>query len=161
MEQDRSNWLASLYDSNYDRLYHIAFRLTGCEDVSEELVHDAFVLALSHSEILMAHPHPEAWLSLTVKNLCKNENRRHSLIDASAEKLFQVAAPEPDRGIRELLPKELSDKDKQILIWRFEEDLDYKKIADLLGVSATVCRSRVFRALARCRELLKENGFPL
>ena len=53
---------------------------------------------------------------------------------------------------------DLSREDREILIWRFEEDLSYGELADRLGISETGCRSRVFRAVKRCRALWEKKS---
>ena len=76
------------------------------------------------------------------------------------ETLFHMPAPEAKRGLTELLPTKLPQEDREVLIWRFEQELEYKEIANRLGISETGSRSRVFRALERCRKLLSGNDPP-
>lgn len=156
MEQNWNSWIASLYKQSYDRLYRVAFRLTGNMETAKELVQDAFTLALVHKEDLLTHPRPEAWLMKTVVNYTKNENRRRSSADIPLESLFYIPAPEEDQGIESLLPAKLPKEDRALLIWRFEQELDYGEIANRLGISETGCRSRVSRAVEKCRKLLKD-----
>lgn len=158
MPQDRDEWFKALYQKEYGRLYRVAYRLTGHTETAKELTQDAFLWAWLHREELLDHPKPGGWLMRTLVNLVKNENRRFSNREISLETQLHVPAPEPDRGIREVLPCRLPEEDRQILIWRFEEKLDYREIANRLGISETGCRSRVCRAVERCRKLLtKEN----
>lgn len=157
MEQEFSDWLSSLFEQTYEKLHKTASRFTGCPDTAEELVQDTFVLAATRGKKLMEHPKPEAWLMLTLTNLCTNYRKRHSLTEVSLDVLFHIAAPEADLSLLELLPAKLPDKDKEILIWRFQEQLSYRMIADRLGLSEAACRSRFFRAVARCRKLLEAS----
>lgn len=138
----------------------VAYRLTGNEETGKELAQDAFMWAVIHREKLLVHPKPEAWLMRTLTNLVKNENRRLSSTEISLETQLHVSAREVDRGIDELLPAKLSKEDREILKWRFEEELDYKEIANRLGISETGSRSSVFRALERCRKLLGGKDPP-
>ena len=55
------------------------------------------------------------------------------------------------------MPAQLSEEDKQLLIWRFEKQLSYREISGRLGISEAGCRSRVSRAVARCRKYFEEN----
>lgn len=50
-----------------------------------------------------------------------------------------------------LLPKQLSREEREILVWRFEQQMEYREIADRLGISEVGCRSRVSKAIAHCR----------
>lgn len=154
MEQAWNDWISSIYQAAYGRMCRVAYRLTGNFETARELVQDTFLLTLFHKEELLAHPKPEAWLMLTLVNLCKNENRRLSTQEISLEVLFNVPAPKDDHDIEEWLPAKLTERDRAILIWYFKERLDYREIANRLGISESGSRSCVFRAIAKCRKLL-------
>ena len=155
--QDRDKYIAALYDAQYKRLYRIAFRMIGRSDVAEEIVQETFILALSKWETLKEHPAPEKWLVVTLSNLVKNEKRLQVFKDMSIEELFHIPAAEAEQGIGEILPRQLAKEDKEVLIWRYELKLDYQEIADRLGISESGSRSRVFRAVERCRKLLADE----
>ena len=157
MAQSWKDRIAALYRQSYLRLYRVAYRLTGSMETAEELTQDTFLWALLHGEELMTHPKPEAWLMRTLTNLVRNENRRLASTEISLETLIPIPTPEEDRVLVELLPAQLVEEDRKVLILRFEQRLDYREIADRLGISETGCRSRVFRALERCRKLLGGN----
>ncbi len=159
MAQDGNDGIALLYEQAYQRLYRVAYRLTGSIETAEELVQDTFLLAWFRQDTLLSHPNPEAWLMCTLRNLICNEQRRASSGEISLDAVFNIPAPEMPRGIGELLPAKLPEADRELLIWRFEQELDYREIADRLGVSETGCRSRVFRALEKCRKLLGDGDF--
>lgn len=152
-------WLSALYEKEHKRLCRVAYRLTGDQEIAKELVQDTFLWAFLQGEEFMIHPKPEAWLTKTLTNLVKNENRRLSSTEVSLETQYNTSAPEADRGILEILPEKLQKEDRQVLIWKFEEGLDYREIAGRLGISESGGRSRVFRALEKCRKLLKGKGF--
>lgn len=150
-------WLSALYEKEHKRLYRVAYRLTGNQETAKELVQDTFLWAFLQREEFITHPKPEAWLTRTLTNLVKNENRRLSSKEVSLETQYNTPAPEVDRGIFEMLPAKLPKEERQVLVWRFEEGLDYREIANRLGISESGGRSRVFRAVEKCRKLL-ENG---
>ena len=106
----------------------------------------------------MEHPNPEGWLVLALKNNIQNERRRsmaHQIV--SLDEIAPVAEAEPETPLEMLLPKKLPQADRDILIWRFEQDLDYREIADRLGISEGNSRIRVHRAISRCRKLFKSR----
>lgn len=157
MERNWGEWFTALYKREYTKLCRAAYRLTGSTETGEELAQETFIWAFIRGEKFLNHAAPEAWLMLTVNNLAKNEVRRFSSRELSLETQFYLPAPETDQGIGELLPSRLLEKDREVLVWRFEERLDYREIANRLGITETAARSRVFRALERCRELLKNQ----
>lgn len=158
MAQDWNEWLSGLYTTCYPRMYRVAFRLTGSSEMAEELIQDVFLMALFRREVVAAHPKPEAWLMVTLVNLAKNERRRKSPQEIPLETLFHLPAPETPGKIEDLLPPGLSQEDRQVLLWRFEEALSHREIGNRLGISENGSRSRVFRALQACRRLLEEQG---
>ena len=157
MAQSWKDRIAALYRQSYLRLYRVAYRLTGSMETAEELTQDTFLWALLHGEELMTHPKPEAWLMRTLTNLVRNENRRLASTEISLETLITRPTPEEDRVLVELLLGQMAEEDRKLQILRFVQRLDYREIADRLGISETGCRSRVFRALERCRKLLGGN----
>lgn len=154
MTQDWNQWFTSLYGKMYGRLYRVAYRLTGDTETAKELVHDAFVWVIVRQEKLEDHPNPEGWLMQTLLFQVKNANRRLLNREISLETQLYMPAPKRDRGLDEILPLQLSEEDREVLIWRFEQQMDYGEIANRLGLTETGSRSRVFRALNRCRKLL-------
>lgn len=156
MAQEGNGWIEALYKEEFERLYRVAYRMTGSDESAEELVQETFTLALFHDKELREHPKPGGWLTNTLVHLIKNQRRRQAAQEISLETLFHVPSPE-ETTIEELLPGKLSEDDRQILIWRFEQKLDYKAISDRLEISEDGCRSRVARAVARCKKLLSAD----
>ena len=147
-----------LFLREYTNLIRLAYRLTGSREQAEDLVQSAFLLALARQEELLAHPSPGGWLAVTLRNLVLNERRRRK---REQDWLAREETPPCPGGredpikLEELLPVQLSREERQILIWRYELQLDYPAIGERLGISQAAARMRVSRALARCRELLE------
>ena len=156
MDQERDRLISSLYETQYDKLYKVGYRLTGDAELTQDLIQDVFLLALFRREQFTGHPKQEAWLMKVLTNFIKNERRKLSSRDVSLEELFEVAAPTAPDPLDALLPSRLPQEARDVLIWRFEQRLDYREIATRLGISESGCRDRVARAVKRCRELLVE-----
>ena len=93
----------------------------------------------------------------TLKNLAANEVRlAENRLTIPLEEAL-LAAAEDGQTLEELLPVRLSAQDRRALLWRMEDQLSYTEMARRLGISETGCRSRVARAVARCRLLLKDE----
>lgn len=124
-------------------------------EVAEDLVHDVFYLATLHQETVLHHPNQEGWLMCTLKKLASNELRRaENRLTAPLENALLFLSNDQDQKVGELLPSGLSSDDMQVLIWRIEQQMSYEEMAQRLGISETGCRSRVARAVARCRALM-------
>ena len=156
MTQDGNKWIEALYKGEFERLYRAAYRMTGSEESARELVQETFALALFHGKELREHPKPGGWLTNTLLHLIRNQRRLQATLEVSLETLFNAPAPE-EATVEELLPSKLSEDDRRVLIWRFKQRLDYDEIANRLGISESGCRSRVARAVARCKKLLSAD----
>lgn len=150
----------ALYKSQYEKMIKLAYRMLGSMESAQDIVQEAFILALLRWDEVSVHPLPEGWLALTVRNLVQNERRRY----ANHEELpLDSFAEQPDtrqeHPLSHLLPEKLSEEDRRILTWRFEQQMDYRQMADRLGISESACRSRVSRAVKRCGNLLTKKYF--
>lgn len=56
--------------------------------------------------------------------------------------------------LENLLPKGLTDKEREILVLLYEKQLSYEEIAQRLGISVLNCRTRAFRAKEHYKELI-------
>lgn len=148
----------ALYKSQYDKMLKLAYRMLGSPESARDIVQETFTLAFLHWDEVSTHPAPEAWLALTVRNLVQNERRRffnHEELPLDSFK--EHADTRTEYPLSHLLPKGLSEEDQRILIWKFEKQMGCQQIADHLGISETACRSRVSRALKRCKKLLTKK----
>ena len=146
----------SLYEKQYEKMFKLAYRMTGSIEKTQDLVQNAFLLALFRKEELMVHPKPEGWLMTALKNLIFNERRRsESHPEVPLESVIEsLSVNDP---VELALPKQLSKEDREILILRFEQRLSYAEIGDRLGISEGACRSRLHRALQRCKRFLNDT----
>ena len=158
MARSSEDFIAGLYRALYEKLFRIAYRMLGDTEQAGDAVQDVFLQVVLHRSKLMEHANPEGWLVITLKNNIYNERRRskaHPIVPL--DDLAPVAETEPETSLEELLPQKLPQADRDILIWRFEQDLDYREIADRLGISEGNSRIRVHRAISRCRKLFKSR----
>ena len=158
MAHNSEDFIARLYKALYEKLFRIAYRMLGDTEQAGDAVQDVFLQVVFHRSKLMEHPNPEGWLVTALKNNIYNERRRsmaHQIV--SLDEIAPVAEAEPETPLEELLPQKLPQADRDILIWRFEQDLSYREIADRLEISEGNSRIRVHRAISRCRKLFKSR----
>lgn len=124
---------------------------------AEEIVQDVFLICICKIHDVMAHENPDGWLIRTMKNQLGNELRkayrtRETSIEAYRE-FPGVSIEEPFEGV---LPQGLSPEERQLLIWYYQDQLSYEDISERLQISINASRVRLFRAKARCKELLEK-----
>ena len=147
---DRDSLISQLFEQQYERLTRMAYRLTGSMELARDLVQDTFLLAIIRYKDLAHHPCINGWLSKTLRYLVQNENRRlETHPEIPLEYINDHPAPEPPAPLNEILPLDIPDEDRQILIWRYEQQLSYRDIATRLGISENTCRMRVHRLMKK------------
>lgn len=158
MSVDGRQLIEALYRTNRDKMFRCAYRLIGRVDKAEELVQEAFALALIHESKLMNHPNLMSWLIVTLKYQIMNDRRRkESSSEISLDDFFSLEAEPLKETLGTSLPKELSDSERQLLIWKFEGQIDYEEMSERLGITKNACRIRVMRAVEKCRKYW-DNG---
>ena len=158
MAEQANALLHFLYETQYEKLLKAAYYMMGSMEDAQDLVQQSFLLALIRQDKLSAHPVPEGWLMLTLHNLVKNERRKaRNHAEVPLAEIVEPAGPEEPPSLEHILPRELPQRDREILIWRFERGLDYREMAAQLGVSESACRSRVSRAVVNCRKCMKKS----
>lgn len=155
MGKPRDDTFETLYQEHFDQLFRTAYRLTGNYDDAEELVQETFLLYLSRHKKLADHPNPVGWLVKALQNLARNERRQQEgAEEISLEDLeMDLAAPERALSLWEILPAGLPEEDKQLIIWKYEDRLSHREMADRLGVAEGTVRSRFSRALQKVKRL--------
>ena len=147
---DRDSFISQLFEQQHKRLTRTAYRLTGSMELAEDLVQDTFLFAFIRYKDLTDHPCINGWLSKTLKNLVLNENRRlENHPEIPLEYINDHPAPELPVSLDEILPLHIPAEDRQVLIWRYEQQLSYRDIAMRLGISENTCRMRVHRILKK------------
>lgn len=155
-----NSFLRELFQAEYLNLYRYAFRLVREEELAKDIVQETFMTALLRQDQLLGHAAPARWLKTVALNLIRNErrkaaNRRTVWMEDLPEALF---AWEDVKSLDEILPNTLSEEERKLLIWRFEDRLDDQLIADRLGITRNAVRMRVSRALRHCRQELGDPG---
>ena len=59
--------------------------------------------------------------------------------------------------VLDVLPPELDEQDREILIAYYGDQIGYEELSKRLGIPVERCRVRVFRAKNRCRRLLENQ----
>ena len=158
------DWVDSLYLQYSPKMVAIAMRAGFSIEEAEDLTQEAFLLFLTKAPTLQEdHRSPGGYLFVTLRNLIGDALRRRR-----RRKTLSYGEV-PDEGkedayftsLRDALPPELDEQDREILIAYYEEQVGYEELSKRLGIPVERCRVRVFRAKNRCRKLLEAKKiFP-
>ena len=158
-----------------DRLYRLAWRLTGSKAEAEDLFQELLVKAFGKLDQLLRIEEPGSWLCKVMYNLFIDEHRRFArrrmtIVDEShlPEDGFGAVAgdsdPVQDNERLEKLKKldlalaQLSEEHRIVVLLHDTEGYKLNEIQELTGVPEGTVKSRLHRARARLREILIDDG---
>ncbi|MBQ4051229.1 MAG: sigma-70 family RNA polymerase sigma factor [Oscillospiraceae bacterium] len=161
MNNEQHQFLEDLVLTHERSMAALATRLTGDDHLAKDLVQEVFLVAISKVDKLIFHPNPRGWLYTTLYHIVSREMSlaRHALEFFPDEETrpFEIPFFDPGFKLREIIPAELSETDREVLIDRFEEQLEYEEMAEKYGITENACRLRLFRAIKRCREAMERE----
>ena len=156
--ESAKDWVDSLYLRYSPKMVAAAMRAGFTIEEAEDLTQEAFLLFLSKAPMVQEEGRsPGGYLFITLRNLMgdalRQRRRRKTLSYGEV----------PDEGkddvyfasLRDALPPDLDEKDREILIAYYGDQIGYEELSKRLGISVNQCRVRVFRAKNRCRKLLE------
>jgi len=157
MNRAHSEFISALHEKHAEHMVRLTYRRVGDEELAKDIVQETFLTACFKVEDLFVHENPSGWLYKTVFYLCTREmgksfRSKELPLDDSI-----TLGNSYDLSLRYVLPQELSNEEKCIIIWRLEDELSYSQIAEKIGITEPACRKRFSRAIQRCREQLGKN----
>jgi RNA polymerase sigma-70 factor (ECF subfamily) len=147
------------YEAVFQRLYPSLFRylqrLTGDEDVAEDLAQETFVRLLRQT---IPEDEVRPWIFTVAMNLVRDRarktDRRQRLLSTAPELVSRPPLPDEEverteriGRVRRVLDR-LPERDRQLLLMR-EEGFKYEEIARVVGVAPASVGTLIARALRR------------
>jgi RNA polymerase sigma-70 factor (ECF subfamily) len=171
-QSDDGGDFEAAYRSLYPLVARTAYLIVFDWAVAQEIVQEAFGRYWQHRDQLGPTGAHKAWLVRVAVNLAIDHRR--GIISALRQRVAPPDAPDPGdlaltrieiRDMRAALLR-VSKRDRAILALRFEQDLSFPEIGQILGAPEGTVRTQLHRALDRLRhelrgdtptELAKEN----
>ena len=178
-KQGDQDAFAQLVETNQNKIYSLALRMTGNPEDGADLAQEAFLRAWRSLPSFQEESSFSTWLYKLTSNLCidflRKEKRRKAAVTTvslddeeddspSLEVPDHRFTPETEVERRELRSamsralKVMSEEHRQILILREVEGLSYTEIAELLNVEEGTVKSRLARARISLRNILQKEG---
>ena len=140
--------LSALFDTHYDRLYHLARRLTPSTDDALDLVQETFLRAArSPTSIPLGLMSEEAWLVRVLINIRRDQWRKTAVRRRHAQEVTDFTSVDNDpeavfivRAIVWHALDTLTPRRRAVVVMYELEGLTIAKIASLLGISAITVR---------------------
>jgi RNA polymerase sigma factor (sigma-70 family) len=146
--------IEALYQREFSAFVRVARGIVGDRERALEAVHDGFADAIRARDGLRDEAALEAWVWRSVVNASRKATRR-PLVEVAD--LADVASVEPPR-LRELAPSlaRLPDRQRLIVFLRYYADLDYRRIAEVVGVEVGTVSASLAAAHRSVRLALEE-----
>ena len=152
----------TLYDTNVDRVYRLAYRMAGEETLAMDFTQEAFVRAHQRLDQFRGDAAFSTWLhSITVsvalnglRKVDRHRKRERPLEDAAH---FASARAGSEPGVKERLGRAVDDLPeiyRTVFLMHDLEGYNHGEIAETLGVAEGTSKARLSRARAKLRESL-------
>jgi len=175
LSENHKQAFETLVQPHFDRLWRLAFRLTGRQHEAEDLFQELLIKAFGKLDDLVAIEEPGSWLSRVMYNLFIDRQRRYArqrmqTVDEGflpGDGLEGLAGSEDPVRDNERLEKlkeldlalqQLSDEHRVVVLLHDTEGYKLEEIHDLTGIPVGTIKSRLHRARARLREILTDGG---
>jgi RNA polymerase sigma-70 factor (ECF subfamily) len=160
---------------HFERLYRLAWRLTGRKAEAEDLFQELLIKAFGTLDDLIEIDEPGSWLCRVMYNLFVDERRRfarrrlHTVEEGALAGDGLAGLPGPDDPAfdqrrfekTQRLDKalaQISDEHRIVVLLHDAEGYKLTEIEELTGTPVGTVKSRLHRARARLREILEADG---
>jgi RNA polymerase sigma factor (sigma-70 family) len=147
--------IEALYKREFAAFVRVARGIVGDPERALEAVHDGFADAIRARDSLRDETALEAWVWRSVVNAARKATRR-PLVEVSV--LAGVSVAEEPPRLRELAPSlaQLPERQRLIVFLRYYADLDYRRIAEVVGVEVGTVSASLAAAHRSVRVALEE-----
>jgi RNA polymerase sigma-70 factor (ECF subfamily) len=151
-----------LYDAHVERVFRLAFRLTGEAELARELTQESFVRAFAQLGRFRGESALSTWLHRVTISVVSNAMRkvkrfRARETDLDEAGLISVDSRVADPDLRDKLHRaidELPEIYRTTFVMHDVEGYTHEEIASVLGVAEGTCKSRLSVARAQLRAKL-------
>lgn len=149
-----------------DAVFGIAIGILGNPADAEDAAQDAFIRAYEGLHTFHLDKRFSTWIFAVTANICKNKLRRERLfaplkhiarLTKGSDPAQQLAQQERTQIIREAIDQ-LKPAYRMPLVLRYYAELDYKEIAEVLGLPEGTVKTRLHRAKAELKHILEQKG---
>jgi RNA polymerase sigma factor (sigma-70 family) len=157
------------YRNLFPIIFRVSYRITGDKEAAEDLCQEAFIRYMGRNTGLPDLDQTKFWLIRVVKNLSLNFEKRKKREKTAFGKLQRITPmvqkPRESEVIEEEMRSDVQTALARIpnnlrlpLVFREYAGLSYKEIGNVLGISESNVKIRIFRAREKLEKLLQEGN---
>ncbi len=153
----------ALYDSHVDRVYRLAYRLAGDEDLARDFTQETFIRAFERLSGFRGEARLSTWLHAIATTVSLNglrKVRRIGTRETAIEEVDSSGVMGPDSAepdLREALQKAIDRLPagyRAVFLMHDVEGYTHEEIGEALGIQPGTSKAQLFRARGRLREWL-------
>ena len=154
----------ALYDAHVNRVYRLAYRLAGDDDLAQDFTQETFIRAFDRLHAFRGEAALSTWLyaiatSVTLNGLrkLKRFRQRETDLDAAGGLGSRGREAEPDLKVR--LARAIDDLPegyRTVFLMHDVEGYTHEEIGQALGVETGTSKAQLSRARAKLREALAD-----
>jgi RNA polymerase sigma-70 factor, ECF subfamily len=154
----------ALYDTHVDRVYRLAFRLAGDDELARDFTQETFVRAFERLDTFRGEARLSTWLHTIATTVALNGLRkvkrfrtRETTLEAAESVVGGVRAAEPDlkTRLRDAIDA-LPPKYRVVVVMHDVEGYTHEEIAAALRVEVGTSKAQLSRARAKLRAALAD-----
>ncbi len=154
----------TLYDAHVDRVFRLAYRMTGDETMAREFTQDAFVRAFDRLDGFRGEAAFSTWMhsvttSVVLNGLRKVKRIHGRELDIEAARGIAQSAPQAEPDLKTRLAAAvhaLPEAYRTVFVMHDVEGYTHREIAAALKLKTGTSKARLSRARARLRMDLRE-----
>ena len=153
-----------MYESHVDRVYRLAFRLAGEDELARDFTQLTFIRAFERIADFRGESSLSTWLhtigvSIALNGLrkVKSARNREAPIEAASSVGTYDRQAEPDLKVRlQEAIDSLSEKYRTVFLMHDVEGFTHEEIGAALGIPVGTSKTRLFQGRAKLREALAD-----
>lgn len=153
----------ALYDAHVDRVYRLAYRIAGDDELARDFTQETFIRAFERLDTFRGDARFSTWLhaittSVSLNGLRKTKRFRSQISLEAADSVASTARnAEPDLKMRlHAAIDALPDRYRAVVVLHDVEGYTHEEIAETLGVEVGTSKAQLSRARAKLRETLAD-----
>jgi len=153
-----------LYDAHVDRVYRLAFRMAGDDDLAREYTQETFIRAFERLDGFRGEAALSTWLHSIASSVVLNGLRkvkrfrlRETDLEEAGEMPGRGRSADPDLKYKlERAIDALPAKYRMVFVMHDVEGYTHEEIAGVMGTETGTSKAQLSRARAKLREALSE-----
>jgi len=153
-----------LYESHVDRVYRLAFRLAGDDELARDFTQETFIRAFERLDTFRGEAAFSTWLHTITTSVALNGLRkvkrfrtREADLEEADDMPGRARQAEPDLKLKLARAIDaLPERSRMVFVMHDVEGFTHEEIAESLGMQTGTSKAQLSRARARLRESLAE-----